>query len=477
MPAQSTPTVDRSEIGGVAVAGVLFAATIGIAVWCFLEQDVIGVVGWLLVAGALLVIMVRLVVDDPARPTRVRAITTLTALVALAGIVAAVAVPAGIRQAEYGGTGIIWKADPAATGDDLWTVGVIGDAAVLKNNYRAVFLALADGRLLGEVALRTGDHLTIAGDSVLVWDEERSQLYDAAGRPLWPTELAGAMPLAAAGDAIVLHQTCNEVSSCAVGYDLAGRKVWQAENPQRLLDQRSRRLPDHVLVRKHAHWQVLDPTSGRVVETVDADLAMATGSAIVSIDVDENGDLCELGIGRQKIGRSTACDFQAVRALGDGLLAVDSAEPGIGVAPTETPEESTQFDSATAEGDLGDSAVGRYGWAHLSGRTLEFDDWVLNLADRTARDLPIELNDGAPAQVLVEGGAALVEGTAEPRLSNVRPDRQVIIFDFASGAETGRLRLPFGGSSLSRNSMLTTGPGQVLISTSGQPPMLIGRPS
>ncbi|MFC7621175.1 hypothetical protein [Microlunatus sp. GCM10028923] len=477
MQQHRTVTFDRATVGGVAVAGALLAAAIGIAAWCFREQDVIGTVGWLLAAGALIVIMVRTVAYDPAHPTRVRVITVIAALVTLAGIAATIAVPLGLRQAEYGGTGVIWRADPAATGDDLWTVGVIGDTAVLKNNDRAVFLALADGRFLGEVALRQGDSLTIAGDHLLVWDDERSQLYDSAGRPLWPTEVPGAMPLAAAGGVTVLHELCHGGSSCAVGYDLAGKKVWQAENPQRLLDVRSRRLPDHVLVQKHAHWQVLDPASGRVVDTVEAELAMATESAIVSIDLNEDGSPCTLRIGRQQIDRSSACDFQAVRALGDGLLAVDLAQPGIGIAPTETPEEPNPFDSAVVDQDPGDTAVGRYGSAQLRGRTLEFDDWVLNLADRTKRELPIELNDGAPAQVLVEGGAAVVEGTAEPRLSTDPPDRQVIIFDFASGAETGRIRLPYGGSWLSRQSLLTTGPGQVLISTRGHPPMLIGRPS
>ncbi|GAB3763857.1 hypothetical protein [Microlunatus parietis] len=475
MPPHSTITFDRATVGGVAVAGALLAGTIGIAVWCFLDQDVIPMVGWLIAAGVLIVIMVRTVVADPARPAFVRGVTAVTVLGVLAGIVAAVAVPLRLRQVEYGGTGVIWQADPAVTGDGLRPVGVIGEAAVLKNTERAVFLALADGRFLGEVALRGGDRLTIAGDHVLVSDDERSQLYDATGRPLWPTEVAGAMPLAASGDVTVLHQTCNEVSSCAVGYDLTGSKVWQAENPQRLLDHRSRRLPEHVLVRKHAHWQVLDPAGGRVIETVDAELALATDTAIVAIDVDENGGLCDIRIGRQQIDRSTACDFQAVRDLGDGVLAVDSAEPGIGIAPTEPPEEPTQFDSATVDGDPGDTAVGRYGWAQLSGRTLEFNDWGPSLAHRTVRELPIELNDGAPAGVLVEAGAAIVEGTAEPRLGEVRPNRQVIIFDFASGAETGRIRLPHGGSWLSRDDVLTTGPGQVLISTNGQPPMLIGR--
>ena len=94
------------------------------------------------------------------------------------------------------------------------------------------------------------------------------------------------------------------------------------------------------------------------------------------------------------------------------------------VRPDVTGVLREEMDKAIADGDSPDIDLSSLGWARLTNRILKFGDWPspLESADRVPKPLPIDLNtEEIPATVTVDGGTAVVAGTAEPSLGDDRP--------------------------------------------------------
>lgn len=100
---------------------------------------------------------------------------------------------------------------------------------------------------------------------------------------------------------------------------------------------------------------------------------------------------------------------------------------------------------------FGATLVGVIGWMITGGLLI-----VIWQADRAVAGDQLE-----PYAVI--GGAAVLK------------NRERLVF--LDLAETARLRLPYLGSSVSREKLLSTGPGQALIRLPDRAPMLIGRPA
>lgn len=507
------PAVRRSTVRAVAVLGAMLAAAVGLALTRWLSLDLGGAGGWLVLAAVLVLVIVRIAIDGSSRPA-VWAVTIGTALVTVAAVVVAIAVPLQLRQLEYGGTGVIWTADfpEALTEPSLRPHAVAGDTAVLVGEGRVVFLALADGRLLGEARTDEDKRPVVAGDRVLVERDGTFQLFEA-GRAVWPDPIQADEVLAASEDVVVLMD-CDERPGadtddrCALtGHDLRGSTAWQRRIPgfgrgSQFLPDRTAPLPERVafLSRNTAplHWTVLDAADGRPQGNLRGDEIHLVGSTAFTIVADETG-LCVIEADGTERYDNLSCQDPHEASLRDRLIFFDHAGPNTTVLRLEkstagnaSDEEHDLVDGPTTSGDRPEADVGSDGWATLINQTLTFRHWSTSPSYRSEHEsTPLSINlredsgtlheDTVQPLVTVDAGTAVVVATAERRHGDAWPDKQVIVFDFATGSETGRIRLPGNASTFplvyGRESILGTANGQALICWPGSAPMLIGMPN
>ncbi|MFC7621174.1 hypothetical protein [Microlunatus sp. GCM10028923] len=464
-------------VRAVAAVLVLLALTVGLLVWGQFGATLAGVAGWMITGGLVIVVAVFVAIYGRTRPVVAGMITLGTAV----AVATSVAVPLLSWRAEYHGTGVIWMSDLPATDERLEPYAVIGDAAVLKGDDRLVFLDLSTGHHRGTLPYQIGDRLAVAGERLLIGSNDRFQLYDAAARPLWPEPIAADYPVAATPDVVVLGSPCSLGDICAFGLDPGGRKVWQ-RRISTTISTGMARLPALIASKTGPDdWTVLDAADGSARGTVEADVALASGSTVTAVRVDQGS--CEVTGENQPTGETFDCsDPPWFRWVADQLAYVeDSDGRGTLVRLDAAGGQLEEVDEDTALGLEPEIGLSRLGWARLSNQTLEFGDWPSGLgrASRSTGPLPIEPDTiRGLARVLVKDGTAVVDGPAEPRPGQHNTDRQLIIFDLPGGTETARLRLPENLSgSVTRDNTLSTGPGQALICLPDRPPMLIGRPA
>lgn len=478
MSEHDEPAERRATVRAVALqVGLVALMSLGF-VGIYLRHTLGGVITMIILSGLLVVLIVLIAVNHVVHPILVRAVTIGIALL----VTVVIAVPLLQRQAELNGSGIVWQADPAI-GDGLQPYAVVGDAVVLQDGARLVFLDLADGHLRGTVPKRSdAARLSVAGDRLLVATGEQYQLYDDSARPLWPESIIADADLAAAGDVVVLQRHCGAYAECAFGFDLEGKEVWQREVAAYLPFSESIRLPERIVSQDRAddgEWTILNAGDGRSEGVIKGDYAFATGPDVNAFTMNENR--CTVHGQDRPPGEPFSCgDRLTMRWLDEQLLAVEGAEGGATIVRLDrSGGQLTEADSSTAYGHRSRVQVGRLGWARLSDRVLEFGDWPSGFrdADRHTDPLPIEPEgDMDRASVTVEGSTVLVTGSARPTHTVDTREQLLFVFDFAGG-QTARLRLPDSAGLLSRDDILSTGPGQALIRLHDRPPMLIGRPS
>lgn len=453
------------------------------------------------VPGGLVVLLVALAARTAAPRARSVIIGTVIALAA-GGVFAASILPLVLPPLGLRGSGVVWTAE-AVDGHASWRpLGVLGDTALFDDEDGVLFVALADGRVIGRAPgagpAATATRPVLAGDGVLIRSADGFRRYDRAGRPTWPDPVPA--------DRVVAHDAgisalvnCSGGQCLIEGYDEAGARVWQFEAAYNALHQPggaesdAGALPTQLAVQDRSEpdgaprWLLYSAATGKRTGTIEGKaIQLIDRYAITLAGADFGPCLIRLSSGPTE---AVDCVSPWSTHVRRGLLIVEQRNGYAAVLrPGAELEGAELFETATALGRTPGTDLGERGRARLADGVVEAWRWTAF----TRSDLPPTwrsdaLTPGYPAPfgdpratepptVFVTGSSVVVIGTALPEPFGIGgPETQLVVLDLADGSETARLRFPSLPVADLRDRIGEAGDGRILLTLPGRPPMLLGR--